>query len=161
MTKSKHIRPPRSMTLAERLERNSIPEPNSGCILWLGGCMPFGHGRMRWDGKLYLTHRLAWIAHRGPIPDELFVCHKCDVPSCINPDHLFLGTNADNIKDMYTKGRRVMFRGEQHARATTTDAQVRAIRADPRVQREIAADYGIHQATVSAIKLRKYRGHVV
>lgn len=160
MTKSKHILPPRAMTLADRLERNSMPEPNSGCILWLGSCMPFGHGRMRWDGRLHLTHRLAWMAHRGEIPEGIMVCHKCDVPSCINPNHLFLGTNADNILDMYAKGRRVMTRGEKGPNAKLSDDQVRAIRADPRRQKLIAADFSICTQTVSSIKTRRYRSEV-
>ncbi len=147
------------MTLAERLERNSMPEPNTGCQLWLGSGIDFGHGRMRWKGDLHLTHRLAWIAHRGPIPDGMMVCHKCDVPACINPDHLFIGTNADNVQDMYTKGRRTMGRGENGPNAKLSDDQVRAIRIDPRRHKLIAAEYGIHPQSVSDIKTRRYRKH--
>ncbi len=143
MTKSKHIRPPRTMSLADRLERNSMPEPNSGCVLWLGSCMPFGHGRMRWGKSLYLTHRLAWMAHRGPIPVNTMVCHKCDVPSCINPDHLFLGDNAANIQDMWDKRRRI---------PKLTAEQVRSIHIDTRMHKTIAADYGISRVAVTLIK---------
>jgi len=149
MTKSKHIRPPRAMSLADRLERKSMPEPNSGCVLWLGTCMPFGHGRMRWAGALYLTHRLAWMAHRGPIPEGTMVCHKCDVPSCINPDHLFLGDNASNILDMWTKRRRV---------PKLSPDQIRSIRADSRLHRVIAEDYGVSRPAITLIKSGKLLG---
>jgi hypothetical protein len=161
MTKSKHVYVSYSMPLIERLEFHSMPEPNSGCQLWLGSGIAFGHGRMRWDGRLQLAHRLAWKAHRGPIPDGLMVCHRCDVPSCINPAHLFLGDNRANIQDMYDKGRRIMSRGANGPNARLTDDQVRAIRSDARPQRLIAADFGIHIQTVSNIKTRRYRSDVL
>lgn len=84
-----------------------IPEPNSGCWLWTGTVSSFGHGNVRIRGKLYQPHRLAWEEANGPIPPGLWVLHRCDVPSCCNPDHLFLGTNRDNMVDMVTKGRGV------------------------------------------------------
>jgi hypothetical protein len=91
---------------AERLERRCKLDPTTGCLEWQGYRMLFGHGQTHlWGQKIY-AHRLAWIvAHEQPIPDGLCVLHRCDNPPCCNPDHLFLGTRADNQRDMKRKGR--------------------------------------------------------
>ena len=75
------------------------------CINWSGGVNSKGYGTVRWKGDMMLVHRVAWILTNGEIPDGLFVCHICDVPSCYNVDHLFLGDNTDNMRDMVAKGR--------------------------------------------------------
>lgn len=91
--------------VAARLAANSVPESNTGCVLWLGSVDRRGYGRMSANGRLTRTHRLAWAETFGPIPSDKWVLHKCDQPSCIRPDHLFLGTHADNMADMARKGR--------------------------------------------------------
>ena len=88
----------------DRLAAGLVPADN-GCVEWTGHRAAFGHGRIRFDGKQIGTHRLAWILANGPIPDGMFVCHRCDNPPCCNPDHLFLGTAADNNRDMAGKSR--------------------------------------------------------
>lgn len=88
-----------------RFEKYWIPEPNSGCWLWLGGVMGRGYGRFNWKPANNYTHRASWMLYRGDIPKKMDVCHSCDVPWCVNPDHLFVGTRQDNIRDMMTKGR--------------------------------------------------------
>lgn len=83
-----------------------MPEPNSGCHLWTGTVCKHGYGRIyRKGASPVLVHRVAWERVHGPIPAGLKVCHRCDTPSCVNPDHLFLGTQRDNLRDMYAKGR--------------------------------------------------------
>lgn len=94
-------------SLKDRLERNYIPEPNSGCWLWLASENPRGYGQV-WDideGRAIVAHRASYKVFVGPIPEGARVLHKCDTPLCINPDHLFLGTQQDNLLDMATKGR--------------------------------------------------------
>jgi len=72
--------------------------------LWCGTTLPFGHGQIYFVRGM-LTHRFAWMLYKGAIPEGLQVLHKCDVPQCVKPDHLFLGTQKDNIRDMVLKGR--------------------------------------------------------
>lgn len=78
--------------------------PVGDCLEWQG-CLNHGYGQMGVDGVTVLAHRYAWARVNGPIPDGLFVCHKCDNPPCCNVDHLFLGTHQDNMDDMVAKGR--------------------------------------------------------
>lgn len=93
--------------IEKRLELNSVPEPNSGCILWLGRINQRGYGIVKNGGKEHRAHRVAYqIANPDEDITDKFICHKCDVPSCINPDHLFSGTQKDNLADMTKKGRR-------------------------------------------------------
>lgn len=101
--------------LKDRIEAHSIPEPNSGCWLWLGSVDRQGYGRMSINNAerretglpaSQLAHRMSWLCHRGPIvPASLLVLHRCDNPACVNPDHLWLGTHIDNAHDCIAKGR--------------------------------------------------------
>lgn len=99
-----------------------VPEPNTGCWLWLGKANKRDQcGYVQYGKKSVRVPRVAWMLTHGPIPDGLYVCHKCDVPLCINPGHLFLGTHQDNMRDMAKKGRQKFQRrpdttpkGERH-----------------------------------------------
>lgn len=89
---------------------------SSGCWLWTGYCIPQGYGRLSVNNKPTLAHRAMYKLHKGDIPSDLQVLHKCDVRNCLNPDHLFLGTVQDNMADKVAKGRQV--RGEAHYKWT-------------------------------------------
>ena len=96
------------MSDLDRFMAKVSPEPNSGCWLWVGAARQTGYGNFFLGSKSISAHRAAWLLHRGGIPDGMCVCHHCDVPSCVNPEHLFLGTHLDNMRDMDAKGRRVV-----------------------------------------------------
>lgn len=75
------------------------------CWNWLASSRGKGYGAFKLNGKVVDAHRVSWILHNGEIPENIFICHKCDNPSCVNPDHLFLGTHSDNMNDAYNKKR--------------------------------------------------------
>jgi hypothetical protein len=97
----------RRRSIVERFFEKTQPEPNSGCLLWTGAVHPDGYGKISPGGREgpKIASRVAWEIARGPIPDGMLVCHRCDTPACVNIDHLFLGTDADNVQDMVRKGR--------------------------------------------------------
>jgi predicted DNA-binding protein (UPF0251 family) len=119
------------------------------------------------NGQVY-AHRVSWGLHNGPIPEGMWVLHRCDNPSCVNPTHLFLGTQADNVADMISKGRQATPEqtahiGEKNGRARLTPDQVRTIRtlvAGGVSETEAARRYGVGQTTVSYIVLRKSWKHI-
>lgn len=95
-----------------KVDKSAGPE---GCWTWMGGISPSGYGKFWLDAngiKNIGAHRYSYVLHLGPIPDDLYVCHKCDKRSCVNPTHLFLGTSSDNMQDASIKGR--LFTGDQH-----------------------------------------------
>ena len=88
----------------ERLKARAVENEN-GCWIWSGNKTAHGYGKMCVNGVGTAAHRYSYSVHKGPIPDGMFVCHTCDTPSCVNPDHLFVGTPKDNYDDMMKKGR--------------------------------------------------------
>ena len=106
-TRKRKPRPkcPRHWTAAQRIAFYTKPDPLSGCHIWQASTNPFGYGQLNIDGKVFGAHRMAWIARHGPIRKGLYVCHRCDDRRCCNPDHMFLGTHADNMADMKAKNR--------------------------------------------------------
>lgn len=151
---------PRSMTW---LESKSIPEPNSGCWLWLGATNRngYGHAKVERSRKSTGAHRLAYEIANGPIPPGMDVCHKCDTRCCVNPAHLFVGTRKENLRDCVAKGRNS--RGDEHGRllagelsphAKLTWPQVRRIRADAARgvdKKELAKAYGVCPENIAQI----------
>lgn len=130
------------------------------CLVWR---RPGGgrYGQVRQDGKFVYVHRLAYTLSVGPIPPGMCVCHRCDNPRCIRPDHLFLGTDADNTRDKVMKGRQS--RGESHGTAVLRSADVQAIRGEVargRSQRAVAKQFGVGQMQVSRIVRGQRWGHL-
>lgn len=120
-------RNPRFKPVEERFwSRVNKGGPN-GCWEWTGYLNNWGYGAF-WFKKLTNAHRYSWILHKGQIPPDLFVCHRCDNPKCVNPDHLFLGTCADNNKDREIKNRSNHPKGENHGRAKLDWDKVSQIR---------------------------------
>src|SRR5215468_8026003 len=93
-----------------------VSTAQSGCWVWLGYQDVEGYGSLRWHGRTVRAHRLAYELTYGPVPADVCVCHTCDVPACVNPQHLWVGTNRDNQDDCTRKGRRPI--GERHGSRT-------------------------------------------
>lgn len=129
-------------------------DASTGCWEFTGARSSAGYGAF-WDGqRLVRAHRYAFEQFCSPIPEGLIICHACDNPGCVNPHHLWLGTQADNAADKFRKGRGNIVKGEAHPHARLTASEVLAIRADARMHVEIASEYGIHPGCVSQIKRR-------
>lgn len=90
-----------------RLTKRSV-QSETGCLEWCGSKTPLGYGTMSFHGKREYVHRVSYILYKGVIPEDMCVCHSCDNPKCINPEHLWLGTQGDNMKDRDKKGRHGM-----------------------------------------------------
>ena len=135
-----------------------VDKSTTECWLWTGAKDSFGCGRITVNGKNAHVPRVVWTLINGPIPPGLgyhgtVVRHKCDNPLCCKPDHLLLGTHADNMADMRLRGgRKGAAAGEKNGRAKLTLEQVAAIRADTRGPADIARDYGISGTHVQRIK---------
>ena len=137
-----------------------IPEPNSGCWLFDGYLDKKGYGNLRVNNKIKYPHRVFYELFVGPIPNGIEVCHKCDVPCCCNPKHLFLGTRKENMEDAAKKNRMARQKGEKHGLCKLTEEQVLAIRNDTRTVRAIAIDYNVSYSQISNIKRKKVWTHI-
>ena len=140
-----------------------VKGPNE-CWPWKGSIKNGWHGQWRArDGSIELTHRAAWRLMKGPIPCGMFVLHKCDNPPCVNPTHLFLGTQSDNLKDMWAKGRGRpgVSRGENHGNAKLTADLVRDIRTSKESGVEMARRLGLSKTTIFDIRKRRSWKHIV
>jgi len=136
----------------ELIERHSCPEPNSGCWLWLGHVNGSSYGRLGRGRCERQVHRLSYRAYIAPIPSGMNVLHKCDVPSCVNPDHLFLGSLSDNMQDCLRKGRYVALRGEASIRAKLTYGAVEKIRQSHATVTELAKRFGVSRRAIQFVK---------
>ena len=148
------------MTISDYIAERSIPEPNSGCHLWLNSSDKDGYGWAHWQGRTRKAHRLAWEAARGPIPGNLCVCHKCDNPGCVNVEHKWLGTNEENTADRVVKGRSNVARGEAQYAAVLTEADVLAIRASTASGRDLAREYKVTFQTISDVRRGRRWAHL-
>lgn len=136
--------------------------PN-GCVIWTGMLTSQGYGKTTVNYKTKMAHRAVWEHRFGEIPSGLFLLHKCDNPACVNLDHLFLGTQMDNMTDMRKKHRDNYLKGERHSQAKLTDVQVRSIRRMRRqgfTYKHISTYFPVSKDHVGAICRRAYRRNV-
>jgi hypothetical protein len=139
----------RAETLEVKLTRRLGLMTAAGCIEYTG-CLSNGYGSIRHHGRSMYAHRIAWELAHGPIPKGLFVCHTCDNRACVNVLHLFLGSCADNLRDMVVKGR--SNRGEQVNTARLTPHDVLQIRAGAEPAPLLAARYGVTKETIYNVR---------
>lgn len=136
-------------------------DTDGDCWEWQASKRKDGYGRVRYDGSTQLAHRVAWMITFGSIPEGAVVCHTCDNKGCVNPEHLFLGTQADNLQDMRDKGRGS--KGESHGMAKITQQIVDDIRqlyaTGEMNQYELAEMFSLSQGYISDIvNRRKWNG---
>lgn len=142
-------------TLAERFWQYISPEPNSGCWLWDGGlCKCYGvisvggkNGRQR-----LATHVSLELSGRSRPSPILQACHHCDVPACVNPEHLYWGTGSENRADMFARGRANLPFGREHVNSKLSEDVVRYIRGSDKVHRILAAELVVSRQLISRVK---------
>ncbi len=138
--------------MREKLELNSMPITECGCWIWMKSTCDCGYGTCSWNGKIFKTHRISWRVHRGEIPFGMHVLHRCDLPPCINPDHLFLGTHQENMRDKKEKKRSASVLGTKNPRAILTQEDVFEIFHSTGPAANIAAKFNVNRGTVYSIR---------
>lgn len=141
-------------TIKERFESKFKEGKCSECWDWTAGKHRQGYGQFKLDGRQQLAHRFSYQLYIGGITDGLCVCHKCDNPACVNPSHLFLGTQNDNMHDCANKGRSFDSSGEKNGMSKLTEEDVRTIRtmyASGARQADIAREFGVSRSTIYLI----------
>ena len=151
------------MNVEQRIESYSAPDPNSGCFLWLGSVNGGGYARMSINSKLTLIHRYVLEEKLGRklLPKE-HALHSCDVPSCINPDHLHAGSHKQNMKEMWERNppKLVGQRGERSPHAKLLESDVLVIRASADSERVLAKRFGVSHQTIYRVKRRMRWRHI-
>lgn len=141
----------------ERFELGYIPVTESGCWIWLTDCKS-GYGRLMVDGRGMRAHRYSYLIHKGKIPKGIIVRHQCDMPACVNPDHLVLGTAQDNANDMVKRNRSLT--GEKHHKSILVESQVIEIINSKNTTASLARFYGVGESTVRHIRQNTTWKHI-
>lgn len=147
----------------ERFVKCTNPNQEKGCWLWLGRLDKQGYGAFFFKSARLGAHRVSYRLFRGPIAEGLMVCHSCDVPHCVNPEHLFLGTAYDNAQDCVNKGRKANCAGTANSQAVLSEADVLAIRwrvASGERVKDLAKEYSVSAWTIHAAAKRKTWAHL-
>ena len=143
---------PRASSIFKAANRFSVVNAASRTYEWTASTVEGGYGRvLNKSRQLALAHRVSWEMAVGPIPKGLHVLHRCDNPPCVRPSHLFLGTQADNVRDMVNKGRDVQLTGESHWKVKLTEAKVREARrrcSEGETKKDLAKEFGVSHSTM-------------
>lgn len=146
----------------ERFWKYVDKKSDNECWNWLGVCNNKGYGKIKINQKDISAHRFSWELHFGKIPKDLYICHHCDNPPCVNPNHLFLGTSKDNIDDMKNKNRQA--KGENNGNSKLTSKQVEEIKRlyyeGKITQIEIAKIFNVAHTTILNINRNKTWKHI-
>lgn len=154
---------PHYWSLLDAIRRNCDHGDKNACWDWQGRIqVRTGYGSLVYQGERYPAHRASYEAHFGPIPPDLCVCHTCDNRPCVNPSHLFLGTNADNSADMVRKGRQAKGETSGNARLTTDQVRmIRKLRAQGLSYGKLAGQFGVTPRTIKLISTREIWKHIL
>ena len=147
----------------EKLRTKILPPNENGCHLWTGHKQDFGYGVVGFKSKLFLAHRLFYELHYGSLADDICVLHKCDIPACVNPEHLFLGTRKDNALDRNKKERHVNNKGINHGKKIFNENDIRTIRKlfnDGLRECEIVKIFNGHRSAIHSILTGKNWSHI-
>lgn len=158
MATSKGIYAKRGSPLKDRLMFRVVKTPT--CWNWTGTRIPRGYGMLGNAGRAVLVHRVSYEVHVGSIPKNLHVLHTCDNRLCVNPAHLFVGTNKDNMRDMTLKGRSNKPKGEDNGQAKLTEDEVIQIRNLDLSTDATAAIYGVGVLAIQRVRSRKTWKHL-
>ena len=135
----------------------------SECWKWKGPLDRLGYGKFLWEGRQRIAHRIAYLLHHGALPEDRDICHTCDNPGCVNPNHLWAGTAAENSRDMVAKGRwnsGVRRTGERIWSAKLTREQVATIRSASERGTKLARRFGVSNKQISVIRSGKAWKHI-
>lgn len=146
--------------IPERIERYSMPIPESGCIVWTSTVGSNGYPFLEHRGKIIYLHKYVYKMINGPIPKGLWILHKCDVKSCINPNHLYAGTPTQNAQDRERRGRGNPPKGSEHVFSKLNDDIVRDVRNSSESNYALGIKYGVARATIRNARNRKTWKHV-
>lgn len=153
-------------TVEDRFFR-SLAKTEDGCWNWIGRFVGKGYGSIGLGGKgakQKLVHRLSYEIHKGPIPDGMVVMHTCDNPRCVNPDHLEAGTQSQNIKDAFARGRKINLpsgiKGDDHGASKLTSKDVLEIRESTLSMNALAKLYGVSRSAIERVRYRKTWRHI-
>lgn len=138
----------------QRFFESYVIDGSSLCWEWIGAKSRGGYGRLKIENRPVQAHRFSWMIHFGDIPKGMYVCHKCDNPSCVNPNHLFLGDQSDNMRDMSEKGRSSDNRGEQNPNSKLTNDLVSDIRHlwdNGMTPKRLSIKFGVPLGTINNI----------
>ena len=148
-------------TILQRFSVKFDQDRVTGCHVWRGAiCQATGYGRFSVRRINCRAHRVCWELFMGPIPDGMWVLHKCDNRACVNPAHLFLGTRLDNVRDMISKGRNNPPRGATHPKAKLRESDVLSIRQSPLTSAALARQYGVTHKAIAFIRERVNWKHI-
>jgi hypothetical protein len=145
----KAMRLQQSGTLEQRFF-SRFAKLENGCWQWRSHTDKDGYGVLPGDSKNTRAHRLSYEIHNGPIPNEMVVCHKCDNPGCVNPNHLFVGTIKDNAQDALKKSRHYV--GEKNGRSKLTEENVKEILHSSLNGQQLADKFGVTRSTVNCVR---------
>ena len=144
----------------ERFNERIMIVAESGCHIWMGEINTLGYGYFKTDKKRHLAHRFSYQVEHGEIPRGLVVRHQCDTPSCVNPNHLVLGTQRENVLDSVRRGRANRAKGSALSQSKLTEDDVAEIRKTAASDCEIARRFGVHHSTIRNIRIRKTWKHL-